>query len=88
MVYYGLSLNSTDFGLNVYLDFFLVVSADIVGIGICYYTVERWGRVITICVSMIIGGALCISTGWMGMLRKTQLPQKESIPRLSKFTLF
>ena len=66
MVYYGLSLNSTDLGLNEYLDFFLVVSADIVGIAICYYTVEKWGRVLTICVSMIMGGALCIATGWMG----------------------
>lgn len=65
MVYYGLSLNSTDLGLNEYLDFFLVVSADIVGIAICYYTVEKWGRVLTICVSMIMGGALCIATGWM-----------------------
>ncbi|XP_072036910.1 organic cation transporter protein-like [Amphiura filiformis] len=65
MVYYGLSLNSTNFGFNEYLDFFLVVSADIIGILLCYYTVEKWGRVITVCVSMILGGALCIVTGWM-----------------------
>ena len=66
MVYYGLSLNSTSFGFNEYLDFFLVVSADIIGILMCYYTVERWGRVITVCVSMVLGGILCVGTGWMG----------------------
>ncbi|XP_072036909.1 organic cation transporter protein-like isoform X2 [Amphiura filiformis] len=65
MVNYGLSLNATNFGFNQYLDFFLVVSADIIGILLCYYTVEKWGRVITVCVAMILGGSLCIVTGFL-----------------------
>ena len=60
--YFGLALNSNNLGLDLYLNFGLSGSVEFPAYIVCTYIAERFGRRIPYSLSMIVGGAACIST--------------------------
>ena len=62
LVYYGLSLSSTQFGVNKYISFsisgFIEIPANIVPI----LVVDRMGRKLSLISSMMLSGSACLST--------------------------
>lgn len=61
-VYFGLSLNVVTFDGNKYINFILVVLAEIPSIIGTYFLIERLGRRLTFSSSMFICGLSCISS--------------------------
>ncbi|XP_069134981.1 organic cation transporter protein-like isoform X2 [Argopecten irradians] len=62
MAYYGLSLNSGNLGGNFYLNFCLSGLVEFPAYTIVILLVDRVGRKWLHCISMIVGGAFCLST--------------------------
>lgn len=59
-VYYGLSLNSVSIAGNQYLNFILVCLIEMPAYVITYAVVDRIGRKVTLCGSLIICGLTCL----------------------------
>ncbi|XP_071114400.1 organic cation transporter protein-like [Haliotis cracherodii] len=63
MAYYGLSLNTQDLGSdNFFLTFFLASLMDFPGVTLCLFLLDRVGRKVMMCGSMLIGGVACLLT--------------------------
>ncbi|KAJ8682283.1 hypothetical protein QAD02_018075 [Eretmocerus hayati] len=60
-VYYGLSLNSTEFAGNKYVNFILVSAIEIPGNILVYPLLDRFGRKPTLCGSFILSGVFCLA---------------------------
>ena len=59
-VYYGLSLNSTEFAGNKYINFILVTAIEIPGNILVYPLLNTFGRKATLCGSFILSGLFCL----------------------------
>ncbi|XP_064636407.1 organic cation transporter protein-like isoform X2 [Lineus longissimus] len=59
LVYYGLALNTSEIGGNVYINFFLAGAVEIPAYIICVFLLDRLGRRRLICGLMVIGGITC-----------------------------
>lgn len=64
LVYFGLSLSSVSLSGNRYFNFVLVSIVEIPGYYLGLVTIERYGRVASFLVSMILCGVTCISCGY------------------------
>ncbi|XP_045196377.2 organic cation transporter protein-like [Mercenaria mercenaria] len=62
LAYFGLALNSGNLSVDLYLNFGLSGLVEFPAYLIATYVVERFGRRIPYCISMIIGGISCVST--------------------------
>ncbi|XP_053398109.1 organic cation transporter protein-like [Mercenaria mercenaria] len=62
LAYFGLALNSGNLSVDLYLNFGLSGLVEFPAYLIATYIVERFGRRISYCISMVIGGISCIST--------------------------
>lgn len=62
MVYYGLSLNAANLGINVYLDFLLLGLCEFPACVLCILLFNRLGRKKLHFVFMVVGGLACIAT--------------------------
>ncbi|KAK7105608.1 organic cation transporter protein-like [Littorina saxatilis] len=62
MVYYGLSLNVGSLGGNIYLNNFLSSLAELIGYCVALAGLDRLGRKVMHCGSMILGGVACLAT--------------------------
>ncbi|KAL8589933.1 hypothetical protein ACOMHN_024020 [Nucella lapillus] len=60
--YYGLSLNVTNLGGDLRLNFFLSNLVELVGTCSAWYLMDRLGRKSTHCASMILSGVSCLAT--------------------------
>lgn len=63
MVYYGLALNATNLGGDVYVNFVLIQLVDWPGIIICLFILDPWGRKLTTSLGFIIAGLGSIASG-------------------------
>ncbi|XP_043197798.1 carcinine transporter-like [Amphibalanus amphitrite] len=61
IVYNGLSYNATDLGVSDYLAFFISAMVEVPSYFIVMYTMERWGRRLSLCATMLLGGLACVS---------------------------
>ena len=61
IVYNGLSYNATDLGVSDYLAFFISAVVEVPSYFIVMYTMERWGRRLSLCATMLLGGLACVS---------------------------
>lgn len=59
-VYYGLSLNSTEFAGNKYVNFILVTAIEIPANILVYPLLNTFGRKVTLCGSFILSGIFCL----------------------------
>ena len=62
MVYYGLSLNVGNIGGNIYLNSFLSSIAELLGYVLALAGLDRLGRKVMHCGSMILGGLACVAS--------------------------
>lgn len=62
MVYVGLSYYGPAMGDNQYMSFFLSSAVEIPSYIVCWFVMDRIGRRWPLCLSMVIGGILCIIT--------------------------
>jgi OCT family organic cation transporter-like MFS transporter 4/5 len=60
-VYYGLSLNSTEFAGNKYINFILVTAIEIPGNILVFPLLNTIGRKATLCGSFILSGIFCLA---------------------------
>ncbi|XP_043199199.1 organic cation transporter protein-like isoform X1 [Amphibalanus amphitrite] len=63
MVYFGLAMNSTNLGGNVYLDFILVQLVDWPSIILCIVVLDPWGRKFCSSLCFLLAGAGSIASG-------------------------
>lgn len=59
-MYYGVSLNVGNFGLDIYLTQFIFGIAEVPARLGCFPLIERFGRRICQSVALFIGGAACL----------------------------
>ncbi|GFR90248.1 organic cation transporter protein [Elysia marginata] len=62
MIFYGLSLNSGDLSGNVYVNFVLMATAELVSFLFALFVMDITGRKKLHCSSMIVGGVACLAT--------------------------
>ena len=62
MVYYGLSLSTSELGVNDYVAGFVSGAVEIVAILSGWFIIERWGRRNPHAIYMIVGGIACLIT--------------------------
>ena len=62
MVYYGLSLNAEDLSENIYLNVFLLNFVELAAYVFCLVFLDKAGRKLLMCFSMLLGGVACVST--------------------------
>ena len=60
-VFYGLSLSATSVGGNDYVSFFISGAVEIPANLLCLFTVERFGRVVPLCISMSFAGLVLLT---------------------------
>ncbi|KAJ7333868.1 hypothetical protein OS493_015961 [Desmophyllum pertusum] len=60
IIYYGINYNVHNLAGNVYLNYFLLMMVNFPSTVICCYTLKRFGRRLTYCVFMLIGGVTCL----------------------------
>ncbi|PIK43918.1 putative organic cation transporter protein-like [Apostichopus japonicus] len=60
MVYYGLALSAADFGVNIYLSFFLAGLVELPAYTITGFSMELIGRRLATFILMMIGGSMCV----------------------------
>ena len=63
MVYFGLAMNSTNLGGNVYLDFILVQLVDWPSIILFIILLDPWGRKLCSSLCFLLAGAGSIASG-------------------------
>ena len=63
MVYFGLAMNSTNLGGNVYLDFILVQLVDWPSIILCIVVLDPWGRKFCSSLWFLLAGVGSIASG-------------------------
>ncbi|XP_072020772.1 organic cation transporter protein-like [Amphiura filiformis] len=62
MVYYGLSLSTSSFGVNDYLAAFVSAAVEIPAYTSSLFVIEKWGRRVPVCVYLVVSGVACIMT--------------------------
>ncbi|XP_048240195.1 organic cation transporter protein-like [Haliotis rufescens] len=60
MGFYGLSMNVTNLSGNIYINFLLFVIAEAVAYISCFFLMDRIGRKLLLCISLLLTGAACI----------------------------
>eukprot|EP00057_Strongylocentrotus_purpuratus_P015416 XP_011669890.1 PREDICTED: organic cation transporter protein isoform X1 [Strongylocentrotus purpuratus] len=65
LVYYGLSLNSSELAGDKYLNFFLLGLVEIPAYTLIMYTLVKWGRRPTLVVSNFVAAVACIITAYV-----------------------
>ncbi|XP_077865179.1 organic cation transporter protein-like [Saccoglossus kowalevskii] len=63
LVYWGISLNTDELGLNPYLSFLISGAVEIPGYLLCWMLLDTIGRRWVLCSSMILGGGSLIASG-------------------------
>ncbi|GFR90245.1 organic cation transporter protein [Elysia marginata] len=62
MIFYGLSLNSGDLSGNIYVNFVLMATAELVSFLFALLVMDITGRKMLHCYSMVVGGVACLAT--------------------------
>lgn len=62
-VYYGLTMHSVAISDNIYSSFIFAVVIEIPGYVLYYYSNEKFGRRLMLCLSQTIGGLACLIVG-------------------------
>lgn len=62
MVFYGLAMNSSNIGGNLFLNYFMSSLAELIGFAGCLTALQRVGRRYVFTVSVLFSGAACIVT--------------------------
>ncbi|XP_054752659.1 organic cation transporter protein-like isoform X2 [Lytechinus pictus] len=65
LVYHGLSLNSSNLGIDLYLAFALSAAVEIPAYILAFVIVEFFGRKLSVFGCMMLGGVACISTAFI-----------------------
>jgi OCT family organic cation transporter-like MFS transporter 4/5 len=64
-VFFGLSLSSISVGGNQFTNFILVALIELPAYVVFYFAMDRLGRRNTLCFSLILSGASCISFAFL-----------------------
>ena len=68
LVYHGLSLNTSNLGIDVYLAFALSAAVEIPAYLLAFVIVGYFGRKLSVFGCMMLGGLACVSTAFIGMI--------------------
>ncbi|XP_071955146.1 organic cation transporter protein-like isoform X2 [Antedon mediterranea] len=62
MVYYGLSLSTSNLGVDDYIAFLLSGAIEIPAYALSIFTIDYWGRRWNLCGTLVLGGVACLLT--------------------------
>ncbi|XP_033115307.1 organic cation transporter protein-like [Anneissia japonica] len=62
MVYYGLSLSTSDLGVDDYIAFFVSGAIEIPAYVLSIFFIDYWGRRLNLCGTLVLGGVACLLT--------------------------
>ncbi|XP_071954784.1 organic cation transporter protein-like [Antedon mediterranea] len=82
LVYYGLSLGTSNMGVNDYLAMFVSGAVELPAVVFCLLTASRFGRGRTISFVMIVGGLACFATVFL-----EKGPALMSVAMIGKFCI-
>ncbi len=63
MCYYGLTSTAASLSDNIFLNYILLILVEIPAVFVCLYTLDAWGRKVTLATAQVLAGVSCMVAG-------------------------